>query len=96
MKVFQATRPVLTPRQRQVRDGLLRGLSRKQLARELGISVDTVSAHIKALYRAYGVSGQLELLLLLGTPKSRKPRSGYLPGRDADRSPWKDRGGAGK
>jgi DNA-binding NarL/FixJ family response regulator len=39
---------VLTPRQRQVAEMVAKGLSNKAIARELGVSLDTVKAHIHA------------------------------------------------
>ena len=46
------------PRLRQVLHGLLRGLSEKQVARELNISRHTVHVHVTSLYRRYsGAAG---------------------------------------
>ena len=54
----------LRDRQRQVLHGLARGLSEKQVATELGISHNTVHAHVKELHRHFTVSSRGELLSL--------------------------------
>jgi DNA-binding CsgD family transcriptional regulator len=52
----------LSPRQGQVLSLLCEGLSEKQVARRLDLSVNTVHVYVKALYRAYGVASRAELL----------------------------------
>jgi DNA-binding CsgD family transcriptional regulator len=52
----------LPPRLRQTLEGLLEGLSEKQLADRLGISRATVHEYVTALYRRFGVSGRAELM----------------------------------
>jgi DNA-binding NarL/FixJ family response regulator len=47
--------PPLTPREEQVLAALADGLSYKQIAGELGISIDTVRSHIRSLYRKLDV-----------------------------------------
>jgi DNA-binding CsgD family transcriptional regulator len=54
--------PELTPRQRMVLVMLLEARKAPEIARLLRISLHTVKDHIKAIYRHFGVSGQLELL----------------------------------
>lgn len=44
------SRPRLTPREEQVLAGLVEGMSYKQVARHLGISIDTVRFHIRNVY----------------------------------------------
>ncbi|MDY7107057.1 MAG: PAS domain-containing protein [Planctomycetota bacterium] len=62
----------LTRRQQEVLDCLLGGLSNKEIARMLHISVHTVHNHVKAVHRAFGVSGRGELLArCLGTSAAR-------------------------
>lgn len=53
----------LTPRQNEVLQLLLRGLSNKLIARELGLSVDTVKDHVAAVLRALGVSSRTQAVL---------------------------------
>ncbi|MAK61635.1 MAG: hypothetical protein CMK09_11695 [Ponticaulis sp.] len=48
----------LTPRQMDVLSGLSRGLSNKEIARELDISPFTVRIHVSALLRAIGVASR--------------------------------------
>ena len=54
----------LTPRRRQVLDGLLDGDSEKQVARRLGLHAATVHDHVKAIYTHFGVTTRAELLAL--------------------------------
>jgi DNA-binding CsgD family transcriptional regulator len=51
----------LSPRQRTVLMLLLEGLSRKQIAANLEITLHTVNDHCKALYARFGVNSQSEL-----------------------------------
>lgn len=52
--------PALTPRQRDVFDGLLRGASDKQIARELGVSDSTVKTHVRVILQSLGVRSRGE------------------------------------
>ena len=54
----------LTPRQQMVARKLLAGLPRKAIARELGIKLDTVGDHLKAIYTRHGVDSATELAAL--------------------------------
>ncbi len=62
----------LPPRLRRVAECLLRGLTIKEAAAELGLSPATVMAYTKPLYRTMGVRSQGELLALV-LPQ-RRPR----------------------
>jgi DNA-binding NarL/FixJ family response regulator len=53
----------LTPRQAQVLHLLARGCSTEQMADELGVAVDTVRNHIRAILRRLGVHSRLEALI---------------------------------
>lgn len=53
---------VLTPRQRQIVDGLVEGLSYKLIADKLSISIDTVRDHIKRIYRTLEVNSKAEVI----------------------------------
>ena len=69
----------LTPRQRQVMDGLRRGLSYKLIARELGVSPWTVHDHLRRLYAQLGVRGRIEAVVLsmaLDEPVQLSERAG--------------------
>lgn len=56
--------PALTSRQAEVLRGALRGLSNKLIARELGIALDTVKTHLKAIYGELGVQSRGEAVYL--------------------------------
>lgn len=52
----------LSERQSDVLQLLLRGMSEKEVARQLGVSTHTVHTHVKKLYAEFGVSSRGELL----------------------------------
>ncbi len=54
----------LTPAQRRVYNELLSGLSEKEIAHELQISIHTVHTHSRAIYTKFEVSSRVELLSL--------------------------------
>ena len=56
--VVQAPRTDLTPRERDVLMALSQGLSNKEIARELDISLYTVNDHVKTIYSKLGVSSR--------------------------------------
>lgn len=56
------TADVLTAREREVAQGLGQGLSEKQLAARLGVTVHTVHTYVKRLYRKLQVNSRTELL----------------------------------
>ncbi|SHI85380.1 helix-turn-helix transcriptional regulator [Wenxinia saemankumensis] len=58
----------LSPRERELAILLARGLSRKDCARDCGLSVHTVNDYVKSLYRKLGVSNRIELVNLLRQP----------------------------
>lgn len=49
-------RPVLSTREQQVLDGIMRGLSNAEIGRELFLTEDTVKTHARRLYRKMGAS----------------------------------------
>jgi DNA-binding NarL/FixJ family response regulator len=53
----------LTERQREVLMRLSQGLSNKQIARDLGLSENTVKVHVAAILRALGASNRTEAAL---------------------------------
>lgn len=53
----------LTPRQQEVLQLLLQGLTNTLIAGQLGISAETVKLHVSAVLRAYGVANRVQLLL---------------------------------
>jgi len=58
----QAPRPVLSSRESQILSALARGLSSKQIAREMDVSVRTVEAHRQNIKRKLMLDGQAELI----------------------------------
>lgn len=53
---------VLSPRQQQIVEGLVEGLSYKLIADKLSISIDTVRDHIKNIYRVLEVNSKAEVI----------------------------------
>lgn len=60
----------LTPRQKGVLELLARGLSNKEIARELNIGVDTVKDHVAAVLKALGANSRTQAVLI-ATQKAR-------------------------
>lgn len=52
----------LTVREREIRDLLMRGMSRAEIAKQLSIAANTVRNHVKSIYRKLGVHSQIELM----------------------------------
>lgn len=55
--------PRLGLRQAQVLSHLQRGLTNKEIAREIGISEDTVKVHVRYLCKKYSVTNRLKLVI---------------------------------
>lgn len=60
----EARPPDLTPMQQRVLQFLLEGLGEKQIAAELGRSVNTIHWHSTMIYSKYGISSRAELFAL--------------------------------
>lgn len=58
-----AVLPELTPRQREVLEGVLRGLTNKAIARDLGVSAETVKTHLATAMRLLGARNRTELVV---------------------------------
>ena len=58
----QAPRPLLSPRESEILSALARGLSSKQIAREMDVSVRTVETHRQSIKRKLSLDGQAELI----------------------------------
>ncbi len=52
----------LTPQQLKVLRGLMRGLSNKEIALELDLSLPTIKSHVSGIYRALNVSKRYEAI----------------------------------
>ncbi len=61
---------LLSPRERDVALAVARGLSNKEVARELDITERTVKAHLGTVFTKLGVRDRLHLVLLLGRPEA--------------------------
>lgn len=72
----------LTPRERQVLDGLLRARSNKEIAHDLRCAVATIGTHIMAIFRKAEVRSRSELLAQVwDSPTSRTESfEGKAPG----------------
>lgn len=56
----------ITPRQADVLTLLLQGKSNKDIARRLGLSVETIKDHVAAVLRALGVNSRTQAVLAVG------------------------------
>lgn len=61
----------LTVRQRDVLRELKRGLTEAQVAQRLRIAYSTVHAHVKEIYRCFGVHSRAQLLVKCFRPPAR-------------------------
>lgn len=71
----------LTPRQTDVLALLLQGKPNKIIARELGVSVETIKDHVAAVLKALGVGSRTQAVLAVGQMVQRQP--------DAHFSTWR-------
>lgn len=73
---------LLSPREREVLDAAIQGLSARDMARQLSLSEATVRSHLSAIYSKLGVSGRIELLASLKgavAPKNVPSREPEIP-----------------
>ena len=54
--------PVLSPREREVATLVARGLSNKEVARELGLSSGTVKIHLHSIFQKLGAKSRYRLI----------------------------------
>lgn len=59
---MQNEKPELTPRMRQVLDGIAEGRNNEHIASDLRISRKTVEKHRAGLYKAFGVDNAVSLV----------------------------------
>jgi DNA-binding NarL/FixJ family response regulator len=76
----------LTPRQTDVLALLLQGKPNKIIARELGVSVETIKDHVAALLKALGVSSRTQAVLAVGQMVQRQPGLEFSAWRATQRS----------
>jgi len=67
----------LTPRQTDVLALLLQGKPNKIIARELGVSVETIKDHVAAVLKALGVSSRTQAVLAVGQMVQRQPSAAF-------------------
>jgi len=67
----------LTPRQTDVLALLLQGKPNKIIARELGVSVETVKDHVAAVLKALGVNSRTQAVLAVSQMVQRTPEQGF-------------------
>jgi DNA-binding NarL/FixJ family response regulator len=71
----------ITPRQADVLTLLLQGAPNKDIARRLGLSVETVKDHVQAVLRALGVSSRTQAVLAVAQmPQRRRQQIGVGSG----------------
>lgn len=63
----------LTPREREVAEGLLEGKANKVIAHELGLSDNTVKMHLTQIMRKLHVTNRTQVVLLLGAGRDAHP-----------------------
>lgn len=73
----------LTPRQTDVLALLLQGKPNKIIARELGVSVETIKDHVAAVLKSLGVSSRTQAVLAVGQMVQRQPDAAFSTWRSA-------------
>lgn len=63
----------LTQREREVLEALSRGLMYKEVADELGVSLNTIRAHVRRIYETLQVQSRAEAVAKLGGPGGSWP-----------------------
>jgi len=69
----------LTPRQADVLTQLLQGKPNKEIARRLGLSVETVKDHVQAVLRALGVSSRTQAVLAVSQMTQQRLERRAIP-----------------
>ena len=67
---------LLTPREKEVLDGVVNGLANKQIARDLGISIKTVEVHRGQTMRKMRAGSVAELTRLVQTARTAQEQHG--------------------
>ena len=67
--------PALTPRQLEVASWIARGKANEDIATILGVGIDTIKAHVKAIHLKVGADGRLAIAVIAHTilPFARLP-----------------------
>lgn len=74
----------ITPRQSDVLALLLQGAPNKDIARRLGLSVETVKDHVQAVLRALGVSSRTQAVLAVGQMTQQRRQQAGAGRRSTD------------
>jgi DNA-binding NarL/FixJ family response regulator len=74
----------ITPRQSDVLALLLQGAPNKDIARRLGLSVETVKDHVQAVLRALGVSSRTQAVLAVGQMTQQRRQQAAAGRRSTD------------
>lgn len=69
----------LTGREQEVARLIQRGLSNKEIARELGVSSNTVKTHLRAVFDKSGIRSRLGLMAVLGAEGEVPGGGGIVP-----------------
>jgi DNA-binding CsgD family transcriptional regulator/DNA-binding transcriptional ArsR family regulator len=77
-KVLPAT---LSPREREIGAMLHRGLRRAEVAKRLGISVETVASYCKSLFKKLGIKRATELSHFTLSSKAQMPAKAEVPAK---------------
>ena len=62
----------LTRREQQVARLIVRGLSNKEVARELGLSAGTVKLHVHRIFQKTGVRNRYSLIILMSAHNAER------------------------
>ncbi len=54
-------KPQLTPRQQQIADCIVQGLSNKEIAKRLGLAEQTIKNHVRTLCERLGVHNRVQI-----------------------------------
>ncbi len=54
------SKDILTQREKEILDLLIKGYSNHKIAKQLVISIHTVKAHIESIYRKFGVHNKVQ------------------------------------
>lgn len=74
------TLPHMSPREAQALAMIAKGMSNPDIAKELGLSVETVKIHVHKAFRRLGVNNRTEAAVLYTQAKS-KPQSKAAPAK---------------
>jgi two-component system, NarL family, response regulator YdfI len=66
---------VLTPRERQILQALVRGSTTREIADTCGIGRQTVKNYVTVIYEKLGVSGRAQLLQFAGSESAARANS---------------------